>query len=125
MMNFTSGVARGAGGLPLAETLPPPPSRDKLNYTLYRGLWRAAILSPSQPPLLTPEPEPPCSPPHFEKSSYAPEFYLKYMYSKNNNLFGNDLFLNRKMLFSTIFQVFYFVLNFCDLFFPIMENLPL
>ena len=37
------------GHSPLAETLTPllPP---KWNYTLYRGLWRAAILSPSQLP---------------------------------------------------------------------------
>ena len=37
----------------------PPPG------TLYRGLWKATILSPSQPPLLTPKP--PLPPPHFWK----------------------------------------------------------
>ena len=31
------------------------------------------------------------------------EFYLKYMYSKNNDLFGNDLFLNHK---NAVFRVF-------------------
>ena len=68
----------GRGRLPtLAETLPPllPP---KWNYTLYRGLWRAAILSPSQP---SPPPPPahswaPLPPPHFEKSGYAPAIFL-------------------------------------------------
>ena len=57
----TSGVARGGQGAtaPLAETLPPllPP---KWNYTLYRGLWRAAILNPSQPPCSPLSP--PCRP---------------------------------------------------------------
>ena len=58
-----SGVARGGreATIPLAETLPPP-CPPQWNYTLYRGLlWRAAILSPGQPPprsLLSP----PCRP---------------------------------------------------------------
>ena len=55
---FISGIARGAGWLPpgrnSAHSCPP-----KWNYTLYRGLWRAAILSPSQP-------HSPLRPPHFE-----------------------------------------------------------
>ena len=45
------GVARGGA-----------PCIPKGNDTLYRGLWRAASLSSSQPPL---------PPPHFEKSGYA------------------------------------------------------
>ena len=67
----STGVARGQG-----DNCPPgrnsaPPSCPKWNYTLYRGLWRAAILSPSQPPAPAP-PQPPLPPPHFEKSGYAP-----------------------------------------------------
>ena len=72
---------RGQGGdRPLAETL--PPLAPKWNYTLYRGLWRAAILSPSQPPC---SPLSPLAAPHFEKSGYAPDVSLKYLlyyYSK-------------------------------------------
>ena len=57
---------RGTGG----DRPPPPPGRNsapsrplKWNHILYRGLWRAAILSPSQPPcMLAPEPPPPCHP---------------------------------------------------------------
>ena len=47
-LTFAQWCGQG-GNCPLAETLPPscPP---KWNYTLYRGLWRAAILSPSLPP---------------------------------------------------------------------------
>ena len=72
----SSGVAEGQGatapGRNSAPLLPP-----KWNYILYRGLWRAAILSPSQPPLLIPQP--PLPPLHFEKSGYAPasiEFHI-------------------------------------------------
>ena len=70
-----SGVARGGqgGDRPLWQKLCPP----KWNYTLYRGLWRAAILSPGQPPLLTPQP--PFPPPHFEKSGYAPAIWKMFV----------------------------------------------
>ena len=54
-----SGVARGQG-----EWLPPgrnsAPLPPKWNYILYRGLWRAAILSSSQPPCSPLSP--PCRP---------------------------------------------------------------
>ena len=69
----SSGVARGGAGgatAPSGRNSAPPLAPPKWNYTLYRGLWRAAILSPGQPPLLTPQP--PLPPPHFEKSGYAP-----------------------------------------------------
>ena len=54
-LTYISGVARGGrggGDRPLVETLPPRPNE----ITLCTGLWRAAILSPSQPPcsLLSP-----------------------------------------------------------------------
>ena len=71
----SNGVASWGGGggrggdRPLWQKLCPPLA-PKWNYTLYRGLWRAAILSPGQPPLLTPQH--PLRPPHFEKSGYAP-----------------------------------------------------
>ena len=77
-LDILSGVARGgAGGQlpPLAETLPPllPP---KWNYTLYRGLWRAAILSPSQPPPCSPL-SPPCRPSFWKVWLRPWTFYLK------------------------------------------------
>ena len=55
----------GGWGLepPQSETY--PPWAPKWNDTSYRGLWRAASLSPGQPP-------PPLAPPHFEKAGYAP-----------------------------------------------------
>ena len=65
---------RGAGGggdRPLWQKLCPPSCPPKWNYILYRGLWRAPILSPSQPPPPPLTPQPPLPPPHFEKSGYA------------------------------------------------------
>ena len=59
--------SQGGGGGGNSAPLPP-----KCNYTLYRGLWRATILSP---PSLTPEP--PLLPPHFEKSGSAQDQILK------------------------------------------------
>ena len=53
---------RWAGGAWAPQSEPQPP---KWNDTLYKGLWRATILSPSQPPQ-------PLPPPHFEKSGFAP-----------------------------------------------------
>ena len=61
-MDFNSGVAGGGGrggDRPLAETLPPSPL--KRNYTLYRGLWRVAILSHMSAPPCSPL-NPPCCP---------------------------------------------------------------
>ena len=49
-MLCNSGVARGGRGRPPPWQKLCPLSPPKWNYTLCRGLWRTAILSPSQPP---------------------------------------------------------------------------
>ena len=55
----SGGVARGGRAGDWA------PQSEAHSTHLYRGLWRAVILSPGQPPT-------PLQPPHFEKCSYAP-----------------------------------------------------
>ena len=53
-------VARVGGLSPLSQKSSPPLAPPPWNDTLYRGLWRAAILSPGQPPMSSCEA--PCRP---------------------------------------------------------------
>ena len=65
-------IARGwLGGLNLSLRSSAPLEPPKWNDTLYRHLWRAAILSSRQPPPWAPLDGPHLPPPHFEKSGYA------------------------------------------------------
>ena len=61
------------GTVPWQKPCRPPLAPNEITHCTkgYGEPPRPAILSPSQPPLLTPEP--PLPPPHFEKSGYAPD----------------------------------------------------
>ena len=69
--SFRGVSRRRLGGLsPFSQKPSPSPLNPQMKWHFVQGLWRAAILSPGQPP----PPESNLPPPHFEMSGFAPVF---------------------------------------------------